>query len=194
MPQRKPPRRSTVSASRSSPEPNGRPEPTVSAYRFAGTSRQPSGCSKAAPSNLVDMCIRVLADWNWEQRPVAVVSIPSRSRPQLIESVATGLATAGKLPYLGPLDLVGTGPTGDPGGNSAYRLASVWGAFAVPSTFPGRSPFPEALEGDTPGNPSGPILLIDDLADSRWTLTVASRELLRAGASAVLPFTLALRG
>jgi ATP-dependent DNA helicase RecQ len=37
------------------------------------------------------------------------------------------------------------------------------------------------------------VLLIDDLADSRWTLTVAGRELRRAGAFAVLPFVLALR-
>ena len=41
--------------------------------------------------------------------------------------------------------------------------------------------------------PEGPVLLVDDIADSRWTLTVAARELRRAGASAVLPFTLALR-
>ena len=34
----------------------------------------------------------------------------------------------------------------------------------------------------------GPVLLVDDLADSRWTLTVAARVLRRAGASAVLPF------
>jgi ATP-dependent DNA helicase RecQ len=38
-----------------------------------------------------------------------------------------------------------------------------------------------------------PILLIDDLADSRWTATVAARVLRQNGASAVLPFTLALR-
>ena len=39
---------------------------------------------------------------------------------------------------------------------------------------------------------SGPVLLVDDLADSRWTMTVAGRELRRAGATAVLPFVLAL--
>jgi len=39
---------------------------------------------------------------------------------------------------------------------------------------------------------AGPVLLVDDLADSRWTMTVAGRELRRAGASAVLPFALAL--
>ena len=38
------------------------------------------------------------------------------------------------------------------------------------------------------------MLLVDDLVDSRWTMTVAGRELRLAGASAVLPFALALRG
>ena len=38
------------------------------------------------------------------------------------------------------------------------------------------------------------MLLVDDLVDSRWTMTVAARELRLAGASAVLPFALALRG
>jgi len=42
--------------------------------------------------------------------------------------------------------------------------------------------------------PAGPLLLVDDLADSRWTLTVAARALRQAGATDVLPFVLALRG
>ena len=37
-----------------------------------------------------------------------------------------------------------------------------------------------------------PVLLVDDLADSRWTMTVAGRELRLAGATSVLPFVLAL--
>ena len=37
------------------------------------------------------------------------------------------------------------------------------------------------------------ILLVDDLVDSRWTITVAGRLLRGAGASAVLPFSLALQ-
>ena len=128
----------------------------------------------ASPAMLA-ACVRVLADWGWAERPVAVVSMPSRSRPQLIDSVARALAAAGRLPYLGSLDYTAP-PQGGPGGNSAFRLAQVFDAFAVPFTAP-----------------SGPVLLVDDLADSRWTLTVASRLLLRAGADGVLPFTLALR-
>ena len=38
----------------------------------------------------------------------------------------------------------------------------------------------------------GPVLLVDDVIDSGWTATVVARLLRRAGASAVLPFALAL--
>jgi ATP-dependent DNA helicase RecQ len=134
-----------------------------------------------ASRELIAACIRVLADWPWADRPASVVSMPSRFRPLLIESVARGIADAGRLRYLGSLEYAGGGPIGEPGGNSAYRLAAVWNVFAPPSAL-------------TESAPPGPILLIDDLADSRWTLTVAARELRRAGASAVLPFALALRG
>ena len=41
------------------------------------------------------------------------------------------------------------------------------------------------------GTLDGPVLLVDDLVDSRWTLTVAGRLLRQAGAPAVLPFALA---
>ncbi len=109
--------------------------------------------------------------------------MPSRRHPLLIESIAAELARVGKLPHLGSLKLVGNGPTGEPGGNSAYRLQGVWNAFAVPESVV------ELVETHT-----GPILLIDDLADSRWTLTVAARLLRQAGAHSVLPFVLALRG
>ncbi len=131
---------------------------------------------------LLRACVSVLADWPWETRPVAVVSLPSRSRPQLIDSVARGLAGAGKLPYLGALEYAAP-PVGGPGGNSAFRLAQVMGAFAVPAALA------EALEAA-----DGPVLLVDDLADSRWTLTVAARVLRQAGAGAVLPFAVAVRG
>jgi ATP-dependent DNA helicase RecQ len=132
--------------------------------------------ARASPA-LVAACVRVLADWGWQERPLAVVSMPSRHHPLLIDSVAEALAAAGKLPYLGSLELTGGGPSGDPGGNSAYRLAGVWERF---------SPARLAL-------PAGPVLLVDDLSDSRWTITVAGRELRRAGAASVLPFVLALR-
>jgi ATP-dependent DNA helicase RecQ len=145
-----------------------------------------SSDAPASPA-LLAACVRVLGEWDWAERPVAVVSIPSRRHPQLVDSVARGFAEAGRLPYLGPLALLNGGPSGEPGGNSAYRLSSVWDRFGVNLQLLDGGP-----HADGP-LPDGPILLIDDLADSRWTLTVAARALRLAGAAAVLPFTLALR-
>ncbi|HET8615507.1 MAG TPA: helicase-related protein, partial [Actinomycetales bacterium] len=127
--------------------------------------------------------ISVLRDWGWVRRPTGVVAMPSRRHGQLLRSLAEGLSNAGRLPLLGSLDLVDGGPTGEPGGNSAFRLAGVWGRIAV------GAPLAAALAAH-----DGPVLLIDDLADSRWTLTVAVRELRRAGADEVLPFVLAQAG
>jgi ATP-dependent DNA helicase RecQ len=39
---------------------------------------------------------------------------------------------------------------------------------------------------------TGPILLVDDLVDSGWTMAMAARELRLAGAPAVLPLALAV--
>ncbi|WP_353826485.1 RecQ family ATP-dependent DNA helicase [Agromyces sp. SYSU T0242] len=130
------------------------------------------------PPKVLDACVRVLAEWDWSERPVAVAAVPSRSRPQLVASLAQGIAGIGRLPYLGELAPVDGGPTGAPGGNSAFRLANVWERFSA----------------DGLDVPAGGILLVDDQADSRWTLTAAARTLRRAGATAVLPFVLALRG
>ncbi len=131
---------------------------------------------------LLGACVRVLKDWGWAERPAAVINIPSRSRPLLVDSFARGIARIGQLDDLGSLDLVGDGPRGEPGGNSAYRLAGVWGAFTVTADLAVRL---QALDGK-------PILLIDDRVDSRWTMTVAARELRQAGAGPVLPFALAV--
>lgn len=127
---------------------------------------------------MLDACVRVLADWGWAERPVAVVSMPSRSHPELVRSLAEGIARIGRLPYLGALEPSNGGPSGQPGGNSAFRLAGVWQRFATAGI----------------DVPSGGVLLVDDLADSKWSLTVAARELRLAGATSVLPFVLALRG
>ena len=148
---------------------------------WGGTLRQlfAAGAPDAVVTpQLLEACVRVLAGWGWERRPVAVVAMPSRSKPLLVDSLARGIADIGRLPYIGALGYANGGPSGEPGGNSVFRLAGLWGRFTA----------------DGLAVPDGPVLLVDDQADSRWTLTVAARELRRAGASEVLPFVLALRG
>lgn len=140
------------------------------------------------PADLLQAAVQVLSQWDWAERPIAVVSMPSRRRPQLVRSFAEGIARIGQLPYLGELSVDGAGPITGPGGNSAYRLASVWEQYAVPE------PLAEQLRSAPGSGRQGPVLLVDDLADSRWTLTVAGRALRRAGADGVLPLVLALVG
>jgi len=127
---------------------------------------------------LLQACVRVLAGWGWAERPVAVVAMPSRSRPQLVDSLGRGIADVGRLPYLGALEPVGGGPSGQSGGNSVFRLAGLW----------------DRLSAEHLDVPAGPVLLVDDLVDSRWTMTIAARVLRQAGATDVLPLVLAMRG
>ncbi|GAA0939770.1 RecQ family ATP-dependent DNA helicase [Pseudonocardia zijingensis] len=128
------------------------------------------------PGEVLDACVRVLAGWGWEERPVGVIGVGSRTRPHQLEHLARRIADIGRLPLLGTL--VPAGPRPEEHANSPQRLAAVWSAFEPPE-------FPV---------PAGPVLLVDDMIDSGWTATVAARLLRRAGASAVLPFALAQRG
>jgi ATP-dependent DNA helicase RecQ len=128
------------------------------------------------PKDVLDACVRVLAGWGWTERPVGVVGIGSRTRPHQLEHLARRISEIGRLPLLGVL--TPAGPRPGEHANSAQRLAAVWGSFEEPAFT----------------LPEGPVLLVDDLVDSGWTMTVAARLLRRAGASAVLPFALAVAG
>ena len=131
------------------------------------------------PDDVLRAVVDVLAGWGWAQRPGGVVAMPSRTRPQLVGSLAARLADVGRLPLLGTLDRVREEPPGTGLSNSAQRLRSVHGAFAVPTGL--------ALDG-------APVLLVDDLTSTGWTLTEAARLLREAGAGPVLPLVLAVDG
>jgi ATP-dependent DNA helicase RecQ len=131
------------------------------------------------PGALLDAVVQVLAAWDWQQRPGAVVTVPSRTRPTLVGSLGQRIAAAGKLEYLGGLAYTGEGPLGRQH-NSAQRLAALWHALAVPAEMRDRL---VAL--------GVPVLLVDDRVETGWTLTVAARLLRDSGAPAVLPLALA---
>ena len=134
------------------------------------------------PPQLAGACLQVLREWDWDERPVAVAWVPGLSRPRLVAALGEGLARAGRLRVLGPLGLA-PGAASLPRANSTFRVRDLWTRFHV---TPQQEVALAAL--------SGPLLLVDDLVDSRWTMTVAGRLLKRAGARAVLPFALAAMG
>jgi ATP-dependent DNA helicase RecQ len=115
-----------------------------------------------------------------------VVTLPSLSRPELIDSLGQRIAAIGRLPHLGSLAYTGAGDGSGHGPgprrhNSAQRVRSLWGAFAVPASLR------EAVSGL-----GGPVLLVDDRIETGWTMTVAAKLLREAGAPAVLPLVLAV--
>jgi len=131
-----------------------------------------AGPDSPVPPDLVDAAVAVLAGWDWPARPVGVVTIQSRTRPQLVASLAERITTLGRLPLLGQVSAAGTAPSA---ANSAHRAAALLRSLRAPEL--------PALDG--------PVLLVDDRVDTGWTLAVAARTLRLAGAPAVLPLALA---
>jgi ATP-dependent DNA helicase RecQ len=131
------------------------------------------------PEDVLKAVVAVLAGWQWEQRPTAVVAVPSRRRPLLVGSLAARLSQLGRMPLLGTLERTRDEPAGAGLSNSAQRLRAVHGALAVPPEL--------GLDGS-------PVLLVDDLVSTGWTLTECARVLREAGAGPVLPLVLAVDG
>lgn len=129
------------------------------------------------PGEVVEAAVQVLAAWDWETRPTAVMALDSDTHPALITSLARELARLGRLNDLGVLRYApGRRPV--TAANSAYRVAALDGAWQPPD-----------LGGNT-----GPVLLVDDVTDTGWTLTMAARVMRTAGAQEVLPFALCRTG
>jgi ATP-dependent DNA helicase RecQ len=139
------------------------------------------------PEEITGAVVEVLKAWahgddGWAQRPAAVVAVGSRRRPELVRSLAGRIATIGRLPLLGTLASTHVGGE-DPRGNSAQRVRALHDAFEVP---------PEVVAALA--ELDGPVLLVDDLVDSGWTMALAGRAVRKAGASGVLPLALAVAG
>ncbi len=153
----------------------------------------PGAADAPVPEGVLHAVVSVLGDWArssepWSAppgeaaRPVAVVTIASRSHPVLVGSLGQGIAGIGRLPLLGRIERRDGGLRQVRAGNSAQRVREVYQAFAVS----------EELE-EAVARAAGPVLLVDDLVDSGWTMTVCARLLRQAGAGAVLPLALALQ-
>lgn len=146
------------------------------------------------PDDVAKAVVGVLVDWakgpdGWASgaqdgvpRPVGVVTIASRTRPQLINSLGAHIAEVGRLPLLGSLEYAGEGSSLSRS-NSAQRLKALDGALNVPAD----------LASALTENP-GPVLLVDDFTETGWTLAVTARMLRRAGAQGVMPLVLAVQG
>ncbi|MBT2493543.1 RecQ family ATP-dependent DNA helicase [Streptomyces sp. ISL-96] len=155
-----------------------------------------SAADGPVPEAVAQAVVGVLADWakgpgGWASgdpdapaRPVGVVTLASRTRPELIHTLGARIAEVGRMPLLGSLQYTAAAEVTPPQrSNSAQRLRALEGAFTVPPQLA------SALAGA-----DGPVLVVDDFLETGWTLAVAARLLRQAGAPAVLPLVLAVQG
>jgi ATP-dependent DNA helicase RecQ len=147
-----------------------------------GTRLSAALATDAEPSAAVmEAALRTLRDWPWETRPEVVVAMPSERHPILVSTLASAVAMIGRLVDAGAITRISARRPQQELHNSAHKLANVVGAFEVSPAVS------EAIRGRV-------VLLVDDLWDSGWTATWASRLLVEAGAAQVLPFALAAGG
>ena len=126
-------------------------------------------------NELVGACTTLLREWRPDPSPTWVAAIPSLRHPHLVPDFARRLADALDLPFSDVLRKNGTRPQQKTMENSDRQARNVVGSLAVTQ---------DALL-------PGPVLLVDDIVDSRWTFTVAAWELRRRGCGPVWPLALA---
>ena len=151
----------------------------------------------------------IQSQWKPDPPPQWVTAIPSRRHAELVRDFAQRLAASLGLPFVPALRKRGdTQPQKDMR-NSARQLRNVLRAFEVAEApvidaSGAVAPGPEvtgvfqqlarrmsASLGNGPTLPPVPVLLVDDMVDSGWTLTLAAVLLQHHGSGPVYPFALA---
>ena len=130
----------------------------------------------AFSDELVAALGRLVGRWQPQPGPGWVAWVPSHRHPDLVASFAQRLAVWLDLPAVDSLCLTRAADAQKGKENSAQQFANVHGAFAVRGG----------------GVPAAPVLLVDDMVDSRWTMTVVGAVLREAGSGPVFPLALAV--
>ena len=140
--------------------------------RLVRTGKEPDG---RFDDRLIAAARDLIRDrWQPDPGPEWVTFVPSLRRPELVPDFAARLARSLGLACK---DVAVRARDTEPQKtmqNSQQQYRNVRDAFQTTGEVP-----------------SGPVLLVDDTVDSRWTLTVVGLLLLEAGAGPVLPFALA---
>ncbi|MFH1603645.1 MAG: DEAD/DEAH box helicase [Pseudomonadota bacterium] len=145
---------------------------------WGGLVRQGKYQDRHFADELVEACVRLVREWNPQPAPAWVTCIRSLRHPNLVPDFARRLAAALNLPFDAVLERTDNRPEQKTMANSTQQAHNIDGSLAV-----------SAKELRT-----APVLLLDDMADSRWTLTVAAWLLRTHGSGEVFPLALALTG
>jgi ATP-dependent DNA helicase RecQ len=112
--------------------------------------------------------------WHLEPAPAWLTAIPSCRHPNLVFDLANRLAERLELPFYQVLQRSRQAPEQKTMNNGYMQAQNVFGTLCVNGRIP-----------------HTPVLLIDDIVDSGWTLTMAGYLLRKNGSGIVHPFTLA---
>ena len=126
---------------------------------------------------LVAACVEMFRRWLPEPAPMWVTAVPSLRRPRLVSSFARRLADALGLPFHDIVVASREHPQQVTMQNAVRQARNLDGVFEV-ATMPSDEP----------------VLLVDDIVGSRWTSTVVSFLLRKAGSGPVRPLALAYAG
>lgn len=129
-------------------------------------------------NDLVAACVKMIQEWNPQPAPTWVTCVPSLRHPNLVPDFAQRLAVALGLPFHMVIAKTDERPEQKTMANSTQQARNIDGSLAL---------------NGAPIAP-GPVLLVDDMVDSRWTLTVSAWLLRKNGSGEVWPLALAQTG
>lgn len=112
--------------------------------------------------------------WRPEPAPAWVTCIPSRNHPELVPDFSRRLAERLGLPFHAVITKLRDNEQQKFQQNRYHQCSNLDGVFGLNGPLP-----------------VGPVLLVDDMVDSAWTLTVSAILLRHAGCPAVFPVALA---
>ena len=127
---------------------------------------------------LVTASANLIKEWNPQPVPTWVTCVPTHRHPDLVPDFAMRLAIAIGLPFRPALVKISDPPEQKTMENSAQQARNVEGSLSI---------LPNQVM-------RGAALLVDDMVDSGWTLTVAAALLREHGCGVVFPFALADTG
>lgn len=124
---------------------------------------------------LVDAVAEMLAKrWMPEPMPRWITCVPSKNHPTLVPDFAIRLAKHLGIPFIASVGKVLTNAPQKAQQNRFHQCRNLDGVFAITGPIS-----------------SEPVLLVDDVVDSGWTMTVIAALLRQAGSGAVWPVALA---
>lgn len=169
-------------------------------YGDAGWGEEVARCKYGAgvfSDALVDAAAALIrGKWKPQPAPEWVTAVPSRSRPTLVADFAKRLAGRLGVPFAVVIEKRRENQPQKNMRNSVQQLRNLLDTFEVV----GRQPdgLVQSLAwnaarflGQEMPIPPGPVLLVDDMVDSGWTLTLLAVLLRQRGSGPVFPFALA---